>query len=98
MSKILLLKKLGLLLDEIRNYEDSKVKDKIEEYENEILKLKESLKEYIMNANKEIDNVNIFSKINLSKYKLTTKKELDKQFELCYKYIINYIKNKVLFL
>lgn len=67
MSKILLLKKLGLLLDEIRNYEDSKIKDKIEEYENEILKLKESLKEYIIDANKEIDNVNIFSKINLSK-------------------------------
>lgn len=28
---------------------------------------KESLKEYIIDANKEIDNVNIFSKINLSK-------------------------------
>lgn len=37
-------------------------------------------------------------KLIYQNYKLTTKKELDKQFELCYKYIINYIKNKVLFL
>lgn len=53
---------------------------------------KERLKKYIIDANKDIDKINIFSKINLSKYKLTTKKKLDKQFELCYKYIINYIK------
>ncbi len=53
---------------------------------------KETLKKYIMDTNKEIESINIFSKINLTRYKLTTKKELDKQFELCYEYVINYIK------
>lgn len=52
---------------------------------------KECLKKYIIDANKDIDKVNFFSRFNLSKYKLTTKKELDRQFKLCYKYVIDYI-------
>ncbi len=54
---------------------------------------KEYLKQYIIDANNDIDNLNIFKKINLSRYKLTTKKELDKQFDLCCEYIINYINS-----
>lgn len=61
MSKILFLKNLGLSLEEIRNYEDSKIKDKIEEYENEILKLKENIKELnLINERGGIDNMNTF--------------------------------------
>lgn len=48
---------------------------------------KERLKIYMTDTNEEIEKVNIFSKINLSGYKLTTKKELDRQFDLCYNYI-----------
>ena len=35
MSKILLLKKLDFTLEDIRNYDDSKIKDIIKNYENE---------------------------------------------------------------
>lgn len=45
MSKILFLKTLGLSLDEIKSYSDSSINDKIKEYENKILKLKENIKE-----------------------------------------------------
>lgn len=54
---------------------------------------KEKLRKYIIESNNEIDKVNIFNKIKFSVYKLTTKKELDKQFKLCCDYIINYIKS-----
>ncbi len=54
---------------------------------------KDYLKQYIIDANNDINNLNILKKINLSKYKLTTKKELDKQFNLCIDYIVNYIRN-----
>lgn len=54
---------------------------------------KEKLKKYIIESNNDIDKVNIFNKVKFSVYKLTTKKELDKQFELCCDYIINYIKS-----
>lgn len=54
---------------------------------------RERLKQYIIDTNKEIESVNIFNKINFSRYKLTTKKELDKQFNLCCNYIINYINS-----
>lgn len=61
MSKILFLKNLGLSLDEIRNYEDSKIKEKIEEYENEILKLKENIKELnLIDERGGINNMNTF--------------------------------------
>lgn len=54
---------------------------------------KEKLKKYIIESNNDIDKVNIFNKVKFSVYKLTTKKELDKQFELCCDYIINYINS-----
>lgn len=54
---------------------------------------KEKLKKYIIDSNNDIDKVNIFNKIKFSVYKLTTKKELDKQFELCCDYIINYMES-----
>ena len=43
MSKILLLKKLDFTLEDIRNYDDSKIKDIIKNYENEIIKIKENI-------------------------------------------------------
>lgn len=61
MSKVLFLKNLGLSLDEIRNYEDSKIKDKIKECENKILKLKEDIKELnLIDERGGIDNMNTF--------------------------------------
>lgn len=54
---------------------------------------KEKLKKYIIESNNEVDKITFFNKFNLSIYKLTTKKELDKQFDLCCNYIIDYIKN-----
>lgn len=54
---------------------------------------KEKLKKYIIESNDDIDKVNIFNKVRFQVYKLTTKKELDKQFELCCDYIINYINS-----
>lgn len=66
---------------------------------NNIINLKEAtfdknkLKEYILSSNKDIDKINFLTKIRLANYKLTTKKELDKQFKLCCDYIIEYIEN-----
>lgn len=51
------------------------------------------LKEYILSANKDIDKINIFSKLRIYNYKIMTKKELDKLFENCIEYIINYLKS-----
>ena len=50
------------------------------------------LKQYIITSNKDIDNVNIFSKLYIYDYKITTKKELDIMFENCTKYIIKYLE------
>lgn len=61
MSKILFLKTLGLSLDEIKSYSDSSINDKIKEYENKILKLKENIKELnLINKRGGIDNMTTF--------------------------------------
>lgn len=56
---------------------------------------KEKLKNYIISSNNDLDKINIFTKIrsNFVYYKLTTKKEMDRQFNLCCDYIIKYINN-----
>ena len=56
---------------------------------------KEKLKKYIDQLNKDIDKITIFNKINFTIYKLTSKKEFDKQIELCCNYIINYLNNNL---
>lgn len=53
---------------------------------------KNKLKEYILSANKDIDKINIFSKLRIYNYKIMTKKELNKLFEKCIEYIIDYLK------
>ena len=61
MSKVLFLKTLGLSLDEIKSYSDSSINDKIKEYENKILKLKENIKELnLINKRGGIDNMATF--------------------------------------
>lgn len=61
MSKILFLKNLNLSLDEIRTYDDSKIKNKIKEYENEILKIKENINTLNLIEQKGgIDNMDMF--------------------------------------
>lgn len=54
---------------------------------------KNSLKDYIKEANNDIYKLNVFSKLRLYNFKLTSKKELDRQFYLCIDYILEYIKN-----
>lgn len=54
---------------------------------------KNSLKDYIKEANNDIEKINIFSKLRLYNFKLTSKRELDRQFYLCIDYILEYIKN-----
>lgn len=54
---------------------------------------KNSLKYYIKEANNDIDKLNVFSKLRLYNFKLTSKKKLDRQFYLCIDYILEYIKN-----
>ena len=56
---------------------------------------KEKLREYILSANKDIDKVNIFSKFRFYNYKITTKEELDKIYNNCINYILDYIENKL---
>jgi hypothetical protein len=57
---------------------------------------KEEVKKYIISTNKDIDKVNIFSKLTFYNYKLTNQKTLDKLFNDCVDYIINYLKNNKL--
>ena len=56
---------------------------------------KEKLKGYILSANKDIDKVNIFSKLKIYNYKITTKKELDKIYNNCINYILDYLETKL---
>ena len=62
----------------------------------DILELKEDNINYLIDKLKE-KYLSEESGLNIEylggKYKLTTKKELDKQFDLCCEYIINYIKS-----
>ena len=61
MSKILFLKNLGLSLDEIKIYDDSKINDKVKEYENKILELKQNINTLNLIMKKGgIDNMNMF--------------------------------------
>ena len=55
---------------------------------------KERLSSYIDSHNKDVSTNNFFKKLTIYNYKLTTKKDLDSQLELCLKEIINYL-NKI---
>lgn len=52
---------------------------------------KNELKKYIKNCNNDIDGINFLKRFRFYRYKLTTKEELDKQFNLCCEYIIEYV-------
>ena len=54
---------------------------------------KEKLKEYINSSNKDVDKVNFFSKLCFYNFKITSKKEMDKIFNECIDYIINYLND-----
>ena len=51
---------------------------------------KEKLKNYIISSNKDVEKINILSKIRFYNYKITNKKELDSNFNDCIKYIIDF--------
>ena len=51
---------------------------------------KEKLKNYIISSNKDLEKINILSKISFYNYKITNKKELDSIFNDCIKYIIDF--------
>ena len=53
---------------------------------------KEKIKNYILSSNKDIDKINIFSKICFYNCKITNKKELNHLFNNCINYIIDYIE------
>ena len=58
---------------------------------------KEKIKKYIEKANKDIDKVNILSKVTIYNFKITNKETLDKIFNECVEYIIKYLKeNKII--
>lgn len=57
----------------------------------------EKLKAYILSANKDIDKVNVFSKVCFYNYKITNQEELDKIFNECIDYILDYINNNLNF-
>lgn len=56
---------------------------------------KESLKQYILSSNNDINKINIFSKLCLYNYKITNQKELDKIFNDCLEYIFKYINENL---
>ena len=51
---------------------------------------KEKLKNYIISSNKDVEKINILSKISFYNYKINNKKELDSIFNDCIKYIIDF--------
>ena len=51
---------------------------------------KEKLKNYIISSNKDVEKINILSKIRFYNYKITNKKELYSIFNDCIKYIIDF--------
>ncbi len=55
----------------------------------------EKLIKYIMNTNKVIDKVNIFSKLIVYNFKIMDKKTLDKLFDDCVNYILKYLKDNI---
>ena len=54
-----------------------------------------SSQNYIIEANNYIEKLSVFDKLKIYNFKLTTKKELDKQYKLCIDYILDYIKNNL---
>ena len=61
MSRILYLKDLGFSLEEIKNYDENKLKGKIEEYKQKIIKLKNNIN---ILENLNIKNIEKEEKIN----------------------------------
>ena len=55
---------------------------------------KAKLKNYIINNNKELNKKNIFSKMRIYNYKITNQETLDKLFNECIEYIIEYLKKE----
>ncbi len=53
---------------------------------------RKKLEEYILSSNRDIDKVNIFRKLKIYPYKITTKKELDSVYNNCINYILDYFK------
>lgn len=53
---------------------------------------KEQLKNYIIKSNKEIDKINPFSKLRMYNYKIADKETMDKLFNGCIDYIVEYLK------
>ena len=68
---------------------------------NHVINLEEAtydrkrLEDYILSSNKDIDKLNIFKKVCFYNYKITTQKELDKMFEECFKYVLEYLKENL---
>ena len=80
--------------DYVSKFKDFKCIDNVIDFD--VAKFdKEKLRKYIVSSNLDIDNVSFLGKYKPLIFKLTTKKEMDKQFELCIKYILDYIKEKV---
>lgn len=78
----------------VPKFNDMKCVDNVIDFEEAKFN-KERLREYILSANKDIDKVNIFSKFRFYNYKITTKEELDKIYNNCINYILDYIDNKL---
>lgn len=57
---------------------------------------KEKLKQYILSLNNEAKKLNILKKIYIYNYKITNQKELDKIFNECTDYIINYLNKNLI--
>ena len=78
----------------VPKFNDMKCVDNVIDFEEAKFN-KEKLRKYILSANKDIDKVNIFSKFRFYNYKITTKEELDKIYNNCINYILDYIENKL---
>ena len=57
---------------------------------------RERLKNYIITSNKDVDKINIFSRFCFYNYKITTKEELDKIFNGCINYILDYLNKNII--
>ena len=80
----------------IEKFNDMKCIDNVINTKTSIFN-KEKIKKYIESANKDIDNVNIISKIMIYNFKITDKKTLDEIFINCLEYILEYLKdNKIM--
>lgn len=75
----------------VPKFNDTKCVDNVIDFEEARFN-KEKLREYILSANKDIDKINIFSKFRFYNYKITTKEELDRIYNNCINYILDYIE------